>query len=133
MNWMQSVGLAACAVLVCTFLRQTKPEYAFLLALAAGGLLLLGVLSCFRPVMTAVQELLNQTAAGVGFTKILWKALGICLLTSFAADASRDAGENAIAQQVEFAGQAAVLLLCLPLFEELASLALELFAAGGGT
>lgn len=130
MEWIQAVGLAIVAVLICTLLRKTKPELSFLLSLGACILLVGGVLSKMRPVMNTVTGFLNQTTTGNQYTSSLWKALGICLVTSFAADACRDAGEQAIAHKVELVGQFAILLLSLPLLEDLASLALGLFDGG---
>ena len=48
-----------------------------------------------------------------------------------AADACRDAGENAMAAKAELAGKAAMLLLSLPLFEKVAELAASLIGGTG--
>ena len=47
-------------------------------------------------------------------------------MAQFAADACRDAGESALASRVELAGKMAVVLLSLPLFGEITSVALGL-------
>ena len=60
----------------------------------------------------------------------MFKALGICLLSQLAADACRDAGENAMAEKAELAGKVFLLLLALPLFEKIAELALTLINGG---
>ena len=57
---------------------------------------------------------------------MLFKALGICYLTQFAADSCRDAGESALAVKAEIAGRIAVLLISLPLLSQVASTAMDL-------
>ena len=53
------------------------------------------------------------------YVQILFKALGICLITQIACDACRDLGETAVASKVEAAGKISVLLISLPLFEQI--------------
>ena len=72
---------------------------------------------------------LRRFAAGGGYLLLVFKALGVCLLTQFSADACLDAGEKALASRVEFAGRIAVVLLALPLFEEIAEAVLSLTGA----
>ena len=56
----------------------------------------------------------------------MFKTLGICFLAQFAADSCRDAGESALASKVELAGKISILVLSLPLFEDIAQTALGL-------
>ena len=44
----------------------------------------------------------------------------------------RDAGESALASRVELVGKTAVVVLSLPLFEEIGSVALSLLGRGSG-
>ena len=60
------------------------------------------------------------------YVLVLFKALGICYLTQFAADSCRDAGESALAVKAEIAGRIAVLLISLPLLSQVASTAMDL-------
>jgi len=52
--------------------------------------------------------------------------VGVCFITQLACDLCRDAGENAIAARVETAGKAAILLISLPLFEQVLELVMVL-------
>ena len=61
----------------------------------------------------------------------MFKAAGICFLAQFAGDACRDAGETALASRVETAARLAMTAAALPLFRQLAEMALTLI--GGGT
>ena len=82
-----------------------------------------------RNISPAVREI-TTLLSGVGLTQeyglILFKTLGICFLAQFAADSCRDAGESALASKVELAGKISILVLSLPLFEDIAQTALGL-------
>ena len=60
------------------------------------------------------------------YAAILFKAVGICLLTQLAGDVCRDSGESSIASKIELAGRAAILLTAMPLIQEVLSWAWEL-------
>jgi stage III sporulation protein AD len=57
--------------------------------------------------------------------------MGIALLTQFCADVCRESGESGAASTVELTGKMEILLLCLPLLDEILSAARELLSLGG--
>lgn len=125
-------GILAVTAFLSVMLRQTRPEWALGLGLIAGiGASLIAVSALFGALDT-VRALLEKAALGGETVLLLFKALGICLLTQLTADVCRDAGEAALASRAEFAGKTALLLLALPLFERLVSLSLSLMEGGAG-
>lgn len=120
------LSLLLIAAFLTVLLRQYRPELALGVGLIAGVLLLTAVLRVLSPTLSSLQRMLDAAALPAAYTGILFKALGICLLTQFAADACRDAGETALAAKAELAGKIMLLILSLPLFEKITSLALEL-------
>ena len=93
--------------------------------LAGIGILAL-VLTKAVPVFSTLQDLLGTAALPEEYGQVLFKALGICLLTQLAADACKDAGESALAAKAELAGKLFLLMLALPLFEKIAEIAVSL-------
>lgn len=121
------VGLALVAAALVTVVRQRLPEYGLLLSVVAGVLLLLWVIETGAPLFERVQTLFETTAgAQAESAAILFKSLGICFVVQIACDACRDLGESAIAAKVEMAGKIAVLVLALPLFEQILSIVARL-------
>lgn len=123
-------GVTVVAAFLAIVLRQQRPEQAMAVSLAAGIGVLALVVSSALPVIATIRELLNGAALPGEYGAVLFKALGICLLTQVAADACRDAGENALAAKAELAGKILLLTLALPLFEQLARLAASLISGG---
>ena len=128
-NLAAACGAAIAAAVLAVVLRRYHAEYGLLISLGAGAVLLLVLLQALPQVFSQFQSLLQAAALPAETGSTLLKALGACWLAQFAADACRDAGEGALASKVELAGKTAVLLLILPLFAEVANLALALASA----
>lgn len=120
------IGLAIVAAVICLLLRQYRPEYALLVSLGCGIVLFGWILEGLKPAFTALSNLMERTAVSSSYIQAMIKTLGICYVTQLAADACRDAGQTAIAGKVELAGRVCIVVLSLPLFEDLVSLAFSL-------
>ena len=126
---MEIVALCGIAVLAAVFsvmLKKYIPEYSFLISLGAGVLILLLILSKNTPAVTQIKNLLSATGLSSEYGSILFKSLGVCFLTQFAADSCRDSGEGSMASKVELAGKVMIVLISLPLFEKIAETAMQL-------
>ena len=99
------IGIAVTAAILASMLRRYHPEYAMVLAIAAGSILMIGILLGFSPAAEQIRLLLDSSGLDGEYAEILFKSLGICFLAQFAADACRDAGESALASRVELAGK----------------------------
>lgn len=126
MNVVGIAGIAICAAVAAAMLRRYHPEYSVLIGIAAGVVILLAVFGSVSPVLNQIGSLMSSSGLSARYAEILLKTLGVCFLTQFAADSCRDAGESALASQVELAGKVAVVLLSLPLFQKIASTAVAL-------
>lgn len=122
-------GIAVIVAAIAVLLRQNRKEYAMLVSLGAGIIILVYVILKAVPAFTVLQNLLSGSGVNSEYIKILLKSLGICFIAQLASDACRDAGETAIASKVELAGKFAVLLVALPLFEQVAKLVTNLIAS----
>lgn len=126
MEILSVVGVAVISAALCVLLKQYRPEYALAVGLISSALLFMGILLALSPAFSFLTRLLEKTHTGNRYVTSLLKALGICYLVQFASDSCKDAGQAALASKVELAGKGAVLLLALPLFENLLSTAAKL-------
>jgi len=117
------IGLIAS--IVSLILKEHKKEYA--IAVQICTLIILGAFAAdmlssrFEVFMSFLEELADVG----GIIKIMLKAAVICVMTHFVYDICRESGNAAIADAVDFSGRAVILLLCLPLMEELLKAALQ--------
>ena len=124
-------GVVVVAAFLAVLLRQQRPEQAMAVGLLAGISVLVLVLTKAVPALSSIQDMLNTSSLPGEYVAILFKALGICLLTQLAADTCRDAGETALAGKAELAGKVGLVMLSLPLFQKIADLAVSLINNGG--
>lgn len=129
MNIWAIVGLAILTAVLASLLRRYHREYAMLLSVLGGALILFMVFSNVTPALSGIAQLLSGSGVSGEYTAVLCKTLGTCFLAQFAADACRDAGEGSLATKVELAGKIAVILLALPLFEAVVNTAITLIGS----
>lgn len=77
------------------------------------------------PVIQSIMTLTDIPEANSIF-KILFKGLGIALLTQICSDFCRDFGEDSIASKLELGGKCAILSLSIPIFSKILELVGEL-------
>ena len=126
------LGIAIVAVAACVLLQKTNPEFSMAVALITGMLIFLFVLSSFTPILKTLEYWMNEFHLNNVYFMTVIKTLGVCYLTQLASDTCKDAGYVSVASKVELAGKVTILLLALPLFENLLSLTQELIRLGGG-
>ena len=117
--------LAIMGVFVMMIVKQWKSDFLPLVRL--GMVLLLGTaaVSAVSPLITYLSGL-TKTEAFAPYSQILLKALAIALLTQYAAEICRECGESSVASGVEMMGKIEILLLCLPLINEILEAAQKL-------
>ena len=117
-NLFALVGLGIVAAIIAVVLKQHRPEFAMMVSVAAGALILGGVLVGMLPVIHQIRQIFATTAVPQQYVQILFQALGLCFVTQIACDACKDAGESAIGAKIELAGKISVMVISLPLFTQ---------------
>ena len=112
-------ALAMAAAFCAVALKKYSPEISIVIAIAAGAILVVSILSRTMPVVRSLQQLTDSIGLDPQYGVVLMKTIGICFLCQFTSDACKDAGQNALAAKVELAAKIAVLLLALPLMENI--------------
>ncbi len=126
MNIVAIAGIAIIAAILAVMMKQYHREYSIVISIAAGVIILFEVFANLSPAIKQINVLLSSSGLSAEYATILFKALGVCFLTQFAADSCRDAGESALASKTELAGKIAIVILSLPLFESIANTAVGL-------
>ncbi|MGN0777847.1 MAG: SpoIIIAC/SpoIIIAD family protein [Aristaeellaceae bacterium] len=114
MDVMKVAGLAVLAAVAAVILRQMRPEMGMAVSMAAGIMLLTLAAPLLTEVVSGLTQLAQQGGVGNGYLQQLMKVAGISLLTEFAAQTCRDAGEDGLAMKTELAGRVMLISLALP-------------------
>lgn len=117
-----AVGILLCGALLSAVLRTQRPELAVCLSLLAAALTMGLLLSRLSPLIAALRRMTTLGGIGEDHLSVVLRGAGICLVTQLAADTCRDAGDTALAGKAELTGRILLLLLAVPLYEEILTL-----------
>ncbi len=110
-------GVILCEIFVYTLLRQIKPEFAIISQVASVTLLMFMIGDELRDALSVFSSFFSQTGVTAEYIPVLFRVLGISLITQFSSDMCKDAGENALATKVEFAGKVMIAAAGLPVIK----------------
>lgn len=119
-------GLSIVCTVICILLKQYKPELAMLVSVMCGVVICGFLISYLTPVFDTIKRLLTLANVNGEYIKAMIKALGVCYVTQLASDSCADAGQTAIASKVELCGKVFIVLISLPIFENIVAIAVEL-------
>ncbi len=80
-------------------------------------MIFLALLPQFNSLFQAVTALAREAQVSSLYLNPVLKTIGVAYLTSFGAQISREAGEEAISGVIELAGKLVILLIALPLLQ----------------
>ena len=123
-------AVAFLALIAIVLVRQWKPEWGLLLRVAAAVVLLSMIVQSVSYVIEEIRGFCGQ-ALPDGALSLLFKSLGIAFLSGTGASVCRDCGESGLATWVEMAGKVEILVLSLPLIQEVLTEAGELLGMSG--
>ena len=120
-----SIALKICGIgILCTvtviIIKQYRAEFSLPLRIAAIIITAGSVFIALEPAFTYMNSIGNEYGISL-YVKHILKALGIAMLTNISAGICRDCGETSTAGMVELAGKAELILMSLPLIEEITS------------
>lgn len=129
MNIVKIVFLCLLAVLLYALMRQLRPEFAPLVALAGVGVILVQLIGVLLNVSSTVENLISLAGLEKENVEILIKALAVCVITQFAADVCYDNSFSSAAAAVELAGRVGAIALAMPMIRAAAEIAIGLINA----
>ena len=111
-------------------IKQWKSD--FLPLVRIGTVVLCGtvLIANAKPLLSLIATL-EKNAGASKYVETLFKGLGIVILTGISSDICRDSGEGTLASHIETVGKLELLLLCIPLIEEIFATAEKLLEMGG--
>lgn len=120
------VGFAIFATILIVILKENKKEFAVVLSIAAGILILLFSLDKMNGIISMLYDLVEKSGINSSFLVIILKVTGIAYLVEFGKNICTDAGQSAIATKLEIAGKILIVSISLPIFTSLISVVTEL-------
>ncbi len=122
----QIAALAVTAALCAAVVKKQTPEMALAVTLCAVAVILSLAIGVLAPVKGLMDALADKAGLRAAVLTPVVTTVGISLLTRVTAELCRDGQESGLAAAVEIGGSGAALLACLPLFEAVLQMILEL-------
>lgn len=116
------IGVAFVTAIAAILLKQTKPELSFAVTVTGIIIILLFIIDALQETIGILNGLAQITGMQNGLLKILVKIVGVGYVTEFGAGILNDFGSNAVADKVVLGGKITIVLLALPILENLLKL-----------
>ena len=126
---MSTITITVSAVVVSVLallLKKSNAEYSFILTVCTASMAFMYLCGYIIDTVDVVKDIFSKASLSMSYLTILLKCVGICFITEFASDCSKDAGQAALSSVVLTSGRLSVLLCALPLFKEILSVISEL-------
>lgn len=114
MDILKIAGIILAAVILVSSLPTFDKSISAIISVATCVLVLVYIVNMISPAVETIQDLfINETDNDFS---IIFKTMGISLITQFVADVATDSGNKALANQMVFTGKTAIVILALPVF-----------------
>ncbi|MBP3389810.1 MAG: stage III sporulation protein AD [Clostridia bacterium] len=114
--------ILAIAILTCIaslIVKQVKPDFASLVSLAGGVVILLLLINYISSILDVFRGLIDKANLSPTLFSSILKIIGIGYLTEFTANLCTDTGNSSLASKVGLAGKIIILFLALPIITNL--------------
>ncbi len=122
----QLVGIAFITAVAAILLKATKPELSLAVTIAGSIILLLFVFDLLEGSISIFRKIAEMTGIESSLVKAVLKMIGIGYLVEFSAGILSDFGQNSLADKLVFCGKVTILVLAVPILENVLSLIVKL-------
>lgn len=129
MEIIQVVGLGLIATVLNLVVKDQKPLFAFLLAVATSVMIFLFLIGKIGDVIRMLEDLAENSGVQMIYLKTVLKIIGIAYIAEMGAQIVRDAGQESIASKIELAGKVLILVLAVPIIGIIIETVLKLLPA----
>lgn len=119
------LGVAIMCACVAVVIRSANKDFSGIVKVVSAAILAGGVMLCASPLIEFITDISEGSQINT-YLSVMLKALGVAFLTHICASVCRDCGEQTIAGYAELAGKIEMLIIALPLIEELITIAEDL-------
>lgn len=119
MNVYTIVALCVVVCIAILLLKNQNPSIGFILSVSFGVLILILCLPKLNSIFHTLNNISEKAGIETNLFKILIKSLGITYITEWGVNICKDAGQNALSSKVELFGKIGVVIIILPIVEQI--------------
>ncbi|MDD2227410.1 MAG: stage III sporulation protein AD [Clostridia bacterium] len=121
--------ILAIALITCVatlIVKQVKPDFASLVTLAGGIIILLMLIDYINQIFQVLNYIVEKTNLSPGLFGIVLKIIGIGYLTEFTANICSDSDSTSLANKVLLAGKIIILVMALPILTNIIDIIIDI-------
>lgn len=122
MEIIKIIGIAFVTAISAVLLKATKPELSFAVTVTGIIVILLFIVDGLQTTVSVFAQIAEKSGVENGLIKILLKIVGVGYITEFGAGILNDFGSSAVADKVVLGGKITIVLLSLPILQNLLTL-----------
>ena len=111
------IGISLVALIFGIFLRQHNKTVSLFLIIFASLLIFFETAGTLYEIISALNDMASGMQETSSYLRLMFKVLGIALITQVISDLCRDSSESALAGQTEVAAKIIIVSLILPLLQ----------------
>lgn len=119
MDVFRLVAIGITGAVACLLLKKTDGQYAALVAVATGIVILIVCIKSLASVLVSLQEIVDKTGIDNALFSSLMKIVGVGYLTEFACGLCDDMDCAGISKKIALGGKIAIFLMSLPVVNAL--------------
>jgi len=126
MNIVSICAVAIVSAILSITIKRHNSELAILISIGAAVVILISVIEYVLTGIDTVSDILAQANISAENIMILLKVMGICFITEFTCDCTKEAGLDALSGNIAIAGKILVLVTAMPMFTKILSVVTSL-------
>ncbi len=115
-------AIAVAGTVLGLVIKKNSPEMSLMLTISLAMIALYLAFDTIKGVTDFIASLAETAQLSPAVLSIVFKTIGISIITKLSSDVCRDAGQSSVASGVELAGAFAALYISLPLFKTVMSM-----------
>lgn len=126
----ESIRICAIGIVfagLCVMIKHFRGEFLVPTKMAATIIICAGTLTLIDPIIQYLYKIMGE-ALPFEYMRIILKALAIALVVQICGEICRDCGENNIATGIETLGKIEIILISIPLINNIISMSKELLS-----
>ncbi len=113
------IGVAIITTIAVLIIKQLKPELAVFVGLCGSIIIVIYIVNMIGGVLTIFDTMASKTGIDKDLFLVVLKIIGVGYLTEFSANLCQDAGVNSIADKIMLAGKVVIMIMALPIINNL--------------
>ena len=124
MEIIKIIGIGFITLILVVLFKECKKEYSIYISLVGCLIILFMNMDVLENIVGFVKDF-KTSNFDIPFLEVILKTTGIAILIEYAVSICKDAGENAVANKIDFAGKTIIISLTIPIISQSLELFLE--------